>query len=324
MYRVHQSQLLTPQETQRSITYDAAGNREATELYDGSGTLLSRLDFTYSWGNQLIDRTESGTTTGFTFDSTGALTIDQDADLEFARYPSGEVADIYEHSTGNLLTTFTRDAHGRPVGLEDSLGLTRDLLWGNPGGDWPLAGIDHNGDEVLWLAAEGLLFGKLFNGTNTPMAADGTGTLLLAGTEWLDDPGAFGEDAAPATSVTTRFAYASMELLDDAPTYQLAQRRLYNPETGRFAAPDPLGLAAGPNRYVYAYNDPVRFSDPTGLMPGWGNPTFGMTTNDRDQRAVMGAVSGALSGLTDALLRRLYGGPDVWHWFPCQLPTDGN
>jgi RHS repeat-associated protein len=43
--------------------------------------------------------------------------------------------------------------------------------------------------------------------------------------------------------------------------------RHYDPQTGRFLQPDPLGIAAD-QLYAYAANDPYRFWDPTGLRPG--------------------------------------------------------
>jgi RHS repeat-associated protein len=43
-----------------------------------------------------------------------------------------------------------------------------------------------------------------------------------------------------------------------------AQARLYRTSAGRFTAPDPSGLADGPNPYVYAHNDPYTFIDRDG------------------------------------------------------------
>ncbi|MDH6223612.1 putative T7SS-secreted protein [Streptomyces sp. MJP52] len=42
--------------------------------------------------------------------------------------------------------------------------------------------------------------------------------------------------------------------------------RLYDPETGHYTAPDPLGLAAGPNPHRYVL-DPLTWADPYGLAP---------------------------------------------------------
>ncbi|MDT8436700.1 MAG: RHS repeat-associated core domain-containing protein [Gemmatimonadota bacterium] len=41
--------------------------------------------------------------------------------------------------------------------------------------------------------------------------------------------------------------------------------RYYDPDTGRFLSPDPIGLEGGINPYVFAGNDPVHLRDPSGL-----------------------------------------------------------
>ncbi|MDX2058915.1 MAG: RHS repeat-associated core domain-containing protein, partial [Gemmatimonadales bacterium] len=45
------------------------------------------------------------------------------------------------------------------------------------------------------------------------------------------------------------------------------RHRYYDPTTGRFTQPDPIGLAGGLNLYGFANGDPVNFSDPFGLVP---------------------------------------------------------
>jgi RHS repeat-associated protein len=45
------------------------------------------------------------------------------------------------------------------------------------------------------------------------------------------------------------------------------RNRFYDPNTGSFTQPDPVGLMGGINLYGYAGNDPVGFTDPFGLCP---------------------------------------------------------
>jgi uncharacterized protein RhaS with RHS repeats len=45
------------------------------------------------------------------------------------------------------------------------------------------------------------------------------------------------------------------------------RNRYYNPQTGRFTQPNPIGLAGGLNSYGFAAGDPVTYSDPYGLSP---------------------------------------------------------
>jgi RHS repeat-associated protein len=51
----------------------------------------------------------------------------------------------------------------------------------------------------------------------------------------------------------------------DASGQQYKRNRYYDPATGQFTQPDPIGIAGGLNSYGFAAGDPVSYSDPYGL-----------------------------------------------------------
>ncbi len=55
------------------------------------------------------------------------------------------------------------------------------------------------------------------------------------------------------------------------------RNRYYDPQTGQFTQPDPIGLAGGLNAYGFAEGDPVSYSDPYGLSVccPWGSGLSG-------------------------------------------------
>ena len=60
--------------------------------------------------------------------------------------------------------------------------------------------------------------------------------------------------------------------------------RYYDPDTGRYLSPDPIGLEGGLNLYAYVENDPVNWVDPEGLSYAlpiqWGFRTLEHFNND--------------------------------------------
>jgi RHS repeat-associated protein len=71
----------------------------------------------------------------------------------------------------------------------------------------------------------------------------------------------FGRTRSDASA--SRIGFTGRER-DDADLYYY-RARYYHTGLARFISEDPLGLTAGVNPYVYAFNDPINAVDPTGL-----------------------------------------------------------
>jgi RHS repeat-associated protein len=83
------------------------------------------------------------------------------------------------------------------------------------------------------------------------------------------------------------------------------RNRYYDPATGQFTQPDPIGIAGGLNSYGFATGDPVSYADPYGLCPANlvqpdGYCPDGMThaEYDRMEELIVNGISGgAQTGL---------------------------
>jgi RHS repeat-associated protein len=76
-----------------------------------------------------------------------------------------------------------------------------------------------------------------------------------------------------SSRVPNPFTYTARETADAGFMYYRA--RYYQPSVGRFVSEDPLRWAEGPNFYAYVGDNPIKFSDPSGLY-GFSLPPIGL------------------------------------------------
>jgi len=85
---------------------------------------------------------------------------------------------------------------------------------------------------------------------------DGTGTVTQVNK--------YDVDGLPDPENIGRFQFTGQMWIPEASVYHF-KARAYHPGLGRFMQTDPSGLLGGLNLYAYAEDDPVNFSDTTGL-----------------------------------------------------------
>ncbi len=99
---------------------------------------------------------------------------------------------------------------------------------------------------------------------------------------------AFGEAQREGTSIPNPW-YFSSKRHDPETGWIYFGRRYYDPVTGRWTTPDPLGFADGPNLYAYVHNNPLTHFDLYGLLTGPATASCG--TASAGHREVRNATS---------------------------------
>lgn len=141
---------------------------------------------------------------------------------------------------------------------------------------------------------------------------------------------AYGE---PADGSWQRGPGYTGHVMDDKSKLVYMQQRYYDPTIGRFISPDPVAtdLNTGDsfNRYWYANNNPVRFTDPDGrqamdqwVMPGGISTSTDLTTYGQTQQtpgATRQEIAAGLETLADAVTTADFASPFIKKSFYAQV-----
>jgi RHS repeat-associated protein len=106
------------------------------------------------------------------------------------------------------------------------------------------------------------------------------------------------------------------------------RNRFYSPDIGRFLQPDPIGFAGdASNLYRYCRNNPLKWSDPSGLAGG-GNPGEELLTEDKNSATapgvtVTGTVNDPGQGWRGLLPGESLSGPGGINSGPSGYPSGG-
>ncbi len=244
----------------QTLVYDANDNRQTETTPAGTTNyqidpqqdrLISFTDpqgtttFQYDANGMLQSKTRSGQTTRYTYDTLGALTR--------VELPDGRVIE-YEVDAANQRAV--KKVNGTVVSK-----------WLYDGGLFPLAEQDGNNNLTavyrgMFMVKGGVVYRVLRDQLGSVRLVVDSATGQVVQRISYDAWGNVTEDTNPGFQP---FGFAGGLYDSDTGLLRFGARD-YDPQLGRWTAPDPLELAAGTNRYVYSNNQPTSMIDPTGLQ----------------------------------------------------------
>jgi len=215
------------------------GSQSLSLTYDANGNLATQGGTTYTFDaeNRLKTRTVTGGTVTYLYDGNGATVKRTNADGTSTVYVEG----IYEKDSSNTVRKYYQ-AYGRPVAMRD---------------------VPSGSGTVYYLLADHL------GGTLSGLKKQGSGTSA----QWSFKYWPFGNTRTSSGTAKSDklFTGQRQEPGDAALGLYNYNARFYSTTLGRFASVDPVAGAEGDpqawNAYAYVRNNPLIYSDPTGMNP---------------------------------------------------------
>jgi RHS repeat-associated protein len=254
-------------------TYDAAGNRSTEVTRDTGGTIVSDKTFTYDARSRLtaiadpVDPTKSAT---YDYDPNGNQIerVKGAVDHDFLYDALDQLTEVQQN--GTLIGRYLYDHNGlriRKLAGGQVLRYVYDdasvLLQTDDAGN-TLARYEYGPDRLhsLLHATEGRQF-YLFDGLRSVTDLTKPDGTVQVRYQW----DAWGNERLTSGSSFNLFGFTGHERDLETGLYY-ARARFYDPEVGRFLSEDPAaGDPLNPpslHRYLYAYQNPTVFTDPSG------------------------------------------------------------
>ncbi len=221
------------------------GTEETLYAYDTDGNTTSMGSLSLAWNREgRLIRVESGAT-------------------PVSQYLYNAFGQRVLKSAGGLTTFYLYDFDGNLISETDGSGaIVTEYLYR---GRVRLAMADR---------ATGAVYTFHNNELGTPeLMTDSTNTVVWEG---ISKP--FGETAVNSGSTVVNNFRFQGQYYDAETGLHYNGQRYYDPKTGRYLTPDPIGLAGGVNPYVYVGDDPVNSVDPEGLWDFAYNAGFHLPT----------------------------------------------
>jgi RHS repeat-associated protein len=253
-----------------SRTYDYDPNGNITSILDaiepsGNESFENAGTYSYDQGtniladiqgeaNVLYDYDDNGNTISantrtFIYDLSNRLITVQDNGVTIAQYVYNALNQRIKKIVSGITTIFHYDLRGHLIAETSQIGkMLAEYIYL---ADRPLAMI-RSGEALYYYHNDHL---------GTPQVlTDDTATI-----SWKAFYKPFGEAVISVSTVENPFRYPG-QYYDQETGLHYNWNRYYDPKTGRYLTPDPIGLDGGINLFPYVKNNPVNWIDPEGLQ----------------------------------------------------------
>jgi RHS repeat-associated protein len=265
----------------QSFTYDDLNRLTTAEgrygsisyAYDDVGNRLTRTingeteNYTYIAGTNKLDSITGTNPISFTSDANGNITAIGDKTLIYnqnnrlikveenslvlGEYTYNGLGQRVTKTVDGTTKVFHYDLNGKLIAesLPDGT-ITAEYLYM---GKIRMAKVDVSTGNIYYYLNDRL---------GTPqIMTDDTGTIV-----WEASHKPFGEASVnPKSTMENNFRFPG-QYYDEETGLHYNYHRFYDPRTGRYLRPDPIGLLGGINLFLYASNNPVNVIDPLGLI----------------------------------------------------------
>jgi RHS repeat-associated protein len=264
----------------RDYTFDKAGNRDTEVLHDAAGDITR--DYGYVKGSHKLEKIISASPAGnrqndYTYDESGNTRTRQEAGAtQQLTWEHGRLSSVTDPAKG--LTSYIYDADGNRILRRTATGTT--LYLGEAEVTAASNGTVTAERYYRQAGAPTVVRSKTASGeTLSVMLADHHNTATAAVRLTAGMPvqrrklTPFGEDRGERPQWWPGQRGFVGGTIDDSTGLQHLGAREYDPAIGRFISVDPVIEPMQPSQlqpYAYAYNSPLTFSDPDGLMGFWG------------------------------------------------------
>jgi RHS repeat-associated protein len=258
-----------------AITYTGTGGASLGDLsytYDADGRPIhlggafARATIPAAYGPATYDaanQLSSLGSTSYTYDAAGDMTSDGTT-----TYTWNARAQLISTAKTGLTVNYGYDGLGRRSSLSaggattgflyDGLQPVQELSGTTPTANLLTGGLDQ-------------VFARTTSAGRSTLLSDALGSTIgvtdasnAVGGEYTYEP--YGAASLSGTDGGNRYRYAGTA--DDGNGLDYNRARYYAPGSGRFTAPDPLGIGSGSaNPYTYTFNQPTGMSDPMGTKP---------------------------------------------------------